>query len=257
VPEFDQPLRLTSPLTQGQKVKDAQWLMAGNNRFPGLATFKDGVIDGAYGELSAAATWRTKYWLGYPDNSLDKIFGQTIYEYLRPNNWRPLPTLYRERREARLKAAAQTPGVKALAQAVTHLGYHEVPNNWTVFGRQYGMDGEPWCAIFESCMFRDSGYVTSTGRWRFRYSYVPTIYEDARHARNGLHLVSTPRPGDLALFDISGETLAHTAFVRTAPSGGYFEDLGGNTSEQNMANGGYVASKRRTTRNVHAWVRVG
>lgn len=110
--QYDVPLRLVSPHMKGQKVKDAQWLMAGHNRFENLATYKNGKIDGDYGPLTAQATKRVKYWLGYPDSSLDTIFGQTLYEYLRENDWRPLPEAYRARRSKRLAAVAETtPGM--------------------------------------------------------------------------------------------------------------------------------------------------
>jgi hypothetical protein len=244
---------------RGQRVKDAQWLLAGHNRFDGLAPYKDGKIDGAYGELSALATRRAKFWIGYPEDGINGVFGQTLYEYLRKEHWRPLPKAYRDRRAARLKAAAKTPGQKALDQAIRHLGEHESPwgSNRTPFGAQYGMNGVAWCAIFESCMFHDSGYVYANGRWRFRYSYVPTIWDDAVHGRNNLRRVWTPRPGDIACFDLHGEDLAHTAFVRVPPKGGYFTDLGGNTGPTNISNGGAVMSQRRPTSIVHGWVRVG
>jgi hypothetical protein len=246
-------------MLRGQRVKDAQWLLAGHNRFDGLAPYKNGAVDGVYGQVTALATRRAKFWLGYPDSGVNDVFGQTLYEYLRKERWRPLPKAYRDRRTARLAAAVKTPGEKALAEAAKHLGVKESPfgSNRQPFGVEYGMNGVPWCAIFESCMFRDSGYVAANGHWRFRYSYVPTIYDDARNGRNNLRLVATPQPGDLALFDIHGEPLAHTAFVRVPPSGGYFTDLGGNTGPVNVSNGGAVMSQRRATSMIHAWVRVG
>lgn len=249
--EFTRPLRLTSPLTRGDKVGDAQYLMQGHNRFPDLAPYKDKPLDKIYGNDSGEATRKSKFWLGYPENALDRVFGQTLYEYLRVNDWRPLPEDYRKRRDFRLKQAEDSVGMKALREAVNHLGYHESPfgSNEQMFGKWYRLDGEPWCAIFESYCFDRIGH-------RFRYSYVPNIYEDAKHGRNGLSVVWTPRPGDLALFDFHGEQLAHTAFVRTVPVKGYFDDLGGNTGPTNISNGGAVMSARRPVSSVHAWVRV-
>lgn len=261
--EFERPLRQTSPLTRGQKVKDAQWLMAGHSRFKGLAAYKDGDIDGIYGDVSADACARTWFWIGAPlttvNGAAGRVFTQKLYEYLRPKDWRPLPTDWRKRRDQRIAAAVQTPGMKALEQAEKYLGLTEHPtgSNHTQFGVEFGMDEEPWCAIFESCMFRESGYVYENGKWKFRYSYVPTIFDDARHGRNGLRLVYTPQAGDVALFDVGGETLAHTAFVKVPPKGGYFTDLGGNTGPRNISNGGAVMSQRRSVAMVHSWVRVG
>jgi hypothetical protein len=259
VAEFSRPLRLVSPHRRGPAVRDAQWLMQGHSRFGAeLAPYKDGELDGEYGPKTAVATSRAKFWLGYPLNSCDHVFGQTLYEYLRPKDWRPLPDAYHDRRVARVAAATATAGSKALAAAETHLGTRESPfgSNRQPFGVEYGMNGEPWCAIFVSCMFRDSGYVTPTGTWRFRYSYVPTIWEDAVAGRNGLRRVWTPRPGDLACYDLHGELLAHVAFVRKPPTRGSFVDLGGNTGPIDVSNGGEVASQSRSTAIVHGYVRV-
>lgn len=251
--EFQVPLRLTSPLTRGPKVRDAQFLLHGGNRFTGLAPYKDGQIDGIYGPTTAASVKRAKYWLGYPESSIDATFGQTIYEYLRVNHWRELPRDYQKRRADRIAAAAQTPGSKAFAEAVKFIGVKESPpgTNRQMFGEWYRMNGEPWCAIFDSYCFAHSGYD------RFRYSYVPQIYQDARAGTNGLRVVWTPRRGDLALYDWGGEQLAHVAFYDRKINADSFKDLGGNTGTSDLANGGEVARGTRYTSQVHAYVRVG
>jgi CHAP domain len=258
--EYDRPLRLTTPHRKGPEVRDAQWLMQGHTRFgPELAPYKDGPLDSDYGLMTANATASTKFWVGYPLAACDRVFGQTLYEYIRPTRWRPLPADYRDRRAKRLAAAHKTIGEKALEEAVRFLGVKESPwgSNRQQFGVEYGMNGEPWCAIFVSCMFRHVGYVTPSGAWRFRYSYVPAIWDDAVNGRNGLRRVWTPKPGDLACYDLRGEQLAHVAFVRTAPAGGRFTDLGGNTGPADISNGGEVASQSRSLDLVHGWVRVG
>ncbi len=249
--EFVPSLRLTSPLTRGQHVKDAQWLLQGHNRFAGLAPYKDGKVDGVYGHTTGLATKKAKYWIGYPLAACDTVFGQTLYEYLRVKDWRPLPAAYRERRDARLKA--QTPGLVAFNYGLQFIGTKESPwgSNRQMFGQWYGMNGVPWCAIYLSYCFGHTNHS------RFRYSYVPTIHDDAAHGRNGLRLVYTPQPGDLALYNVGREPLAHTAFVKTVPVAGSFEDLGGNTGPTNVSNGGEVLAQRRSVGMVHSWVRVG
>lgn len=249
--EFAVPLRLVSPEMTGQKEKDAQWLMAGHNRFPGLATYKDGEIDGIYGPLTAQATKRTKYWLGYPLASCDTTFGQTLYEYLRVNEWRPLPVAYRERRNARVALAASTPGKKALDYGIQFIGVREHPfgSNCQQFGAWYRFNCVAWCAIFASYCFGHSG------RPAFRYSYVPAIWQDAVENKNGLHVVRTPQVGDLAVYDF-GTPLAHVGFVDVLPQGGRFTDLSGNTGTDNWANGGEVMRSTRWTASVHGYVRV-
>ena len=250
--EYADPLLVTSPPVRGQKVKDAQWLLAGNNRFKGLATYKDGKIDGIYGVLTAQATKRAKWWLGYPDRACDGVFGQTIYEYLRENNWRPLPDEYRQRRDRRIVAHASNPGERALEAAKKEIGYHESPagSNLNKYGKEYGFNGVPWCAIFESIMFKH------TGTARYRYAAVQAIYWDAASNRNGLYLVRTPRPGDVIGYKLHGDPYAHTAFFVRFIDANTLVDLGGNTGPANVSNGGEVMEQRRSTSVVNFYARV-
>lgn len=252
--QYDPPLRLVSPQMKGQAVRDAQYLMAGHNRFRGLATMKDAERDGIYGLTTAQATKRTKYWLGYPLASCDMVFGQKLYEYLRTNQWRPLPDEYRDRREQRIEAAKLTPGKKALDYAVGQIGYEESPygSNRTKYGAWYGFNGVPWCAIFESYCF---GH---TGRSQHRYAACVLIVQDARAGRNGLRIVYSPMAGDLAIFNVHGDPYAHTAFFeKWITSGDEFYDVGGNTGPTDISNGGAVMRQRRRKAMVTAFVRVG
>lgn len=252
--QYDTPLELTTPRMQGQAVKDAQWLMAGHNRFTGLATYKDGAIDGDYGPLTAQATWRTKYWLGYPEKAIDRSFGQTLYEYLLDSDPKKvLPEEYQARRKQRLAAAAQTHGKVALDKAITQLGTKESPfgSNRQQYGTWYGMNGVPWCAIFISWCFGNTGYKT------FRYSYVPAVHSDASFCRNRLCVVRSPQPGDLALFTFHGTRDAHIEFFeKWQTQGNTFSSVGGNTSASNWSNGGEVGRQTRYASNISAFVRV-
>ena len=253
--EYDNPLRLVTPHMRGIPVRDMQWLAAGNNRFAGLAPYKDGKQDEEYGPLSAQATRRLKFWLGYPTPACDMIFGQTLYEYLRPNNWRPLPKEYQVRRANRLKAAEaeSNPGARALEKAKAEIGYHESPagSNNNKFGIEYGWNRVAWCAIFESIMFKHSGTPS------FRYASVEAIYWDAVANRNGLYIVRTPRPGDIIGYKLHGDPYAHTAFFVKQVDGYTLLDLGGNTSVTDFANGGEVAEQNRSVSLVHYFARVG
>jgi hypothetical protein len=250
--QYDTPLELTTPHMLGQNVKDAQWLMSGHNRFKGLATYKDGAVDGDYGPLTAQATYKTKYWLGYPDKSLDKSFGQTLYEYLLESPVRKLPADYQARRATRLQAAAKTPGEEALARATQEIGTKESPagSNHQKYGVWYGMTRVPWCAIFVSWCFHQSGYT------RFRYSYVPTVHQDASACRNKLSIVRTPKPGDVVCFTF-GTRDAHIGFFsKWVTQGSTFETCEGNTGSGNDSNGGEVMRRTRYISQVSAFVRV-
>lgn len=253
MPEYDVPLILTTPYIKGQKVKDAQWLLKGNNRFKGLAPFKDGIVDGIYGPQSASATRSAKYWLGYPRAALNGLFGQTLYEYLRPQHWRPLPESYRERRNYRLAAAAQTKGQKALDFAINEIGNHEDPwgSNRQKYGSWYGFNGVPWCAIFESYCFGHTGTPT------YHYAACLYIYLDAASNRNDLKLVWTPQRGDIVIYNLHGDPFAHTAFFeKWVSQGSVFNDVGGNTGPINISNGGAVMRQERNVSQVSHYVRV-
>lgn len=252
--QYEPPLVLTSPYMTGTAVRDAQWLMKGNNRFKGLAPYKDGEIDSIYGPSTAEATKRAKYWVGYPISSCDRVFGQTLYEYLRPNDWRPLPEAYRDRRAQRIAAAAQTPGKKALQYAIGEIGNKEYPfgSNRQKYGAWYGFNGVPWCAIFESYCFAHTGWA------RYHYAACSAIYYDARAGRNGLRIVYSPMAGDVAIFNLHGDRFAHTSFFeKWRDPGASFYDVGGNTGPSDISNGGAVMRQQRTAGMVTAFIRVG
>lgn len=254
-PEFDPALVLTTPHISGQKVKDAQWLLAGHTRFAGLAPYKDGTVDGDYGPVTAAAVKSAKYWVGYPTSACDRVFGQTLYEYLRPNDWKPLPAAYRDRRAQRIAAATKTPGMKALAFAVNEIGNHESPagSNDSKYGQWYGFNGVPWCAIFESYCFAFSGHPS------YRYAACEQIYADAAAGRNGLKLVWSPIPGDVGIFNLHGDPFAHTSFFERwiDETAGSFSDVGGNTGPTDISNGGAVMRQTRNKAMVSHFIRVG
>jgi hypothetical protein len=250
--QYATPLQLTTPHMHGQKVKDAQWLLKGNSKIAGLATYKDGAIDGDYGALSAQATFRAKFYLGYPTSAINRSFGQTIYEILTGNRKLDADSLRRRKSRLDATAAAQNPGSKALEHAIAQLGTKESPfgSNMQKFGSWYRMNGVPWCAIFASYCF---GH---TGTPNFRYSYVPFVHSDASRCRNRLCIVRSPRPGDLALFNFGARDSHIEFFEKWQSTGSTFAAVGGNTGSTNYSNGGEVRRSTRYTSNVSVFVRV-
>src|SRR3954466_3586124 len=98
-------LHLTSPLMHGVdgEVKEAQELLT-HNRFK---DFQPGKIDGTYGEHTAGATHRAKYWMGYKKSSITGQFGTFTRRHLLPtthSQYLPLERANRIRRAARLAA---------------------------------------------------------------------------------------------------------------------------------------------------------
>ena len=151
--------------------------------------------------------------------------------------------------------AAAAPGLKALAQARRFLGVAEQPpgSNRTQFGRWFGADGEPWCAMFLSYCFKvgagivlcgglDGAGVTANG-----CAYVPTLERWLRET--GQWVAGAPRPGDIAVFDWDGGEPDHAGIVERRLEDGRFVSIEGNTD-------GCVARRTRAQASVRGFGRV-
>ncbi|HYX88195.1 MAG TPA: peptidoglycan-binding domain-containing protein [Gaiellaceae bacterium] len=90
-------LQLTNPMTTGPDVEDAQRLLSGNR----FGSFDPGPVDGAYGELTAGATRRAKWELGYPEGAVNSTFGPRLRAFLA--GAKQLPRAFRQRRAERLR----------------------------------------------------------------------------------------------------------------------------------------------------------
>jgi hypothetical protein len=150
--------------------------------------------------------------------------------------------------------AAATIGEKALAEARRHLGVHESPpgSNRTPFGRWFGVDGVPWCAIFASyCYDRGAGVVLCRG-WQGAgvypkgVAYVPTLEAWLRAERFWLDRGKAPLPGDIVVFDWDGGAPDHVGLVERSIGRGRFATIEGNTGIGNDSNGGVVMRRERT-----------
>lgn len=130
-----------------------------------------------------------------------------------------------------------------IARAKSQVGYKENPagSNHTKFGVWYGMDHEPWCAMFVSWVFYFCGVPlkisTSKG-----YSYCPSGV--AWFKSHGLWRSSyRSQTGDVVFFNFSGGSEAeHTGIVlHNDPTKSYIITIEGNTGSTSAANGGEVA----------------
>jgi CHAP domain len=139
--------------------------------------------------------------------------------------------------------------VKALNRAIGELGYTEWPpgTNDNKFGSWYGMNGEPWCAMFVTWAYEESGDSPSFVKGS-RYSYCPYVVSDARAGRYGLRTTDDPIPGDLVVYDWSGDTIYdHIGLFERWTSGfTQFNAIEGNTSYSSNSNGGEVMRRSRT-----------
>ena len=133
-----------------------------------------------------------------------------------------------------LDGAPAAPGLRALAVARRFVGTVEDPpgSNRTQFGRWFGADGEPWCAIFLSYCFKVGagvvlcGGTQGSGVTRNGCAYVPTL---ERWLRETEQWVATPAVGDIAIFNWDGGPADHAGIVERIAGGGRFASVEGNS----------------------------
>lgn len=143
-------------------------------------------------------------------------------------------------------APSTTLRARALKRAAGEVGYVEGSGNRTKYGQWYGMDGQPWCAMFVTWAFELEGDSPAFVKGQ-RYAYVPYVVADARAARYGLSTTDDPIPGDLACFDwqLDGEHDHIGLFERWTSGRSTFAAIEGNTSPADNSNGGQVMRRDR------------
>ena len=248
-------ISLNTPLTSGADVLVAQRTLSQNL----YEDFKPGPVDGQYGERTAAATRRAKLALGYPQKKINGVWDLELFNYL--TGKKKLPLTYKATQKLR-----KTPkisnyadlGKQALAIAVGEIGVVESPadSNNVLYGRWYGMNGQPWCAQFVSWCYVQAGsraFVKGS-----RWAYCPYMVNDARRGVNGLVVTTNPLPGDVVLYcwDKSG-VAAHVGIFEEwiDKKKGTFSAIEGNTAIGNDSNGGQVMRRQRSTKNVVVFAR--
>lgn len=142
---------------------------------------------------------------------------------------------------------------KALAGAIRWIGTKESPagSNNTQFGRWYGVNYQPWCAIFVTYCYEIEAGGSSSFTRGSEYAYVPYIVRDARNNKNGLSVTNDPMPGDLVCFDWGRDrTFDHVGMFESWVSGARndFNAVEGNTGLGNDSNGGQVMRRVRDKR---------
>jgi len=131
-------------------------------------------------------------------------------------------------------SVAAAPGPKALAQARRFVGVGEHPpgSNRTSFGHWFGVDGEPWCAIFLSYCFKVGagivlcGGVAGPGVNANGCAYVPTLerwLQDTDQWVDG-----APAAGDIVVFDWDGGVPDHAGIVERSLGAGRLATIEGN-----------------------------
>ena len=138
----------------------------------------------------------------------------------------------------------------ALDGAISYIGLKENPanSNNTMFGSWYGVNYQPWCAIFCTYCYEVKAGGSPSFSKGYHYAYVPYIVFDARMGRNGLSTTREPVPGDMVCFDWRYDgTYDHVGFFEKWLSGRLqFQTVEGNTGVGNDSNGGEVMRRQRS-----------
>ena len=141
-----------------------------------------------------------------------------------------------------------------IAVAQSQLGYKEQPagSNMTKYGAWYGMDGQPWCAMFVSWCFDQVGALDLVGG---KHAYTPSWAAWFKQNGQWLDREERPQPGDLVFFHNSAR-ICHVGIVTRRNGTSSVSDIEGNTSAGSNANGGQVQARTRGygTRGSGFWI---
>jgi hypothetical protein len=163
------------------------------------------------------------------------------------------PSAFRDRVQdpepsPRLAAVAGATRSAFLNAARAEVGYREGPRNANKYGKWYGMDGQPYCAMGLSWV---AAQVGAAGQIGGRWAYCP--YWAAWWREHG-QWSTTPQPGAIVFFDWSGQRRAgREAHVGTVVSVGAnsittveFNTVPG-SGDQSDGGGVYVRSRAPST----------
>jgi len=142
-------------------------------------------------------------------------------------------------------------GLKVAAKAIGELGNSESPkdSNMQKYGFWYGLNGVPWCAIFVSWVYNQSGFSLGHIDSDKGMHYCPSALNYFK--KNG-EVTKAPTVGDIVFFDWQGDgKVDHVGiFLQDRASTlGTFISIEGNTSLGNDSNGGQVMIRVRDYKN--------
>lgn len=141
-----------------------------------------------------------------------------------------------------------TNAVKLIAEARTHVGYVEGKGKDNIFGKWYGMNGAPWCAMFVSyCMNKvGAGDLIKGAQGPKGFASCGAGIKFFK-AKKAWFPASAAKPGDLVFFDWErdGEQDHVGIVVSNDPKTKTMKTIEGNTSSASQSNGGTVAAKTR------------
>lgn len=116
-----------------------------------------------------------------------------------------------------------------IEKAISQLGYREGPNNWTIYGEWYGLQNQPWCAMFVSWCANQVGIsediIKPFASCTTGYRWFDSLGESTReHIR--------PQKGDIIFFKWQDDgTPDHVGLVEYV-DGNTIHTIEGNRSDK-------------------------
>ena len=89
--------------------------------------------------------------------------------------------------------------------ARNEIGYQEGPNNNTKYGKWYGLNNNPWCAMFVSWVYNEAGFVkhiAASGKKGFASCAVGLNWFTKK---NKLVPIGDAKAGDIAFFQFDDD----------------------------------------------------
>jgi len=129
------------------------------------------------------------------------------------------------------------------------IGYKEYPpnSNKTKYGEWFGLDGLPWCGIFVSWVYDQSGYPLGNIGYTKGFAGV---YTALQYFKKKKWITDDPVPGDIVFFDWQGDgKFDHVGIYQEQRDDYTFYSIEGNTSMNNQSNGGEVMLRIRKYKN--------
>lgn len=144
--------------------------------------------------------------------------------------------------------------VQVMTIAIAELGYKESPagSNKTKYGKEYGMNGVPWCAEFVWWVFKHAGCPELFYGGK-KSAYCPAI---ADYYIKNKQTVSKNKGqyGDIVFFDWNKNNSSdHIGLIESKNADGTYNTIEGNTSLTSNDNGGKVMRRRRKQSEI-SWI---
>lgn len=139
---------------------------------------------------------------------------------------------------------------KLMAFCDAEVGYVEGKNNDTKFGKWFGLNHQPWCAMSASKMFYDAGMIRTVAAKNKPKGYASCAeWLNYLTKNNQLVPIGQAQAGDLVFYQLNADSLPdHVEIVKSnKKSLKYIYAYGGNTSDGkgSVSNGdGYYLRKR-------------